>query len=108
MWRRYDLNIPFKVFYPDVDSYIEKVSNKEYWKDKYVKGGNFVRGSKEFSKYYLDLGKEDKVYYLHKLTNDMEFFLSDDGSHIVDIPIFIDKEIYLSMIKYYNSCKKWS
>ncbi len=101
-FKPFEFVLPFKVFYPDVDSYIEKVSNKEYWKDKYIKGGNFVRGSKEFSEYYLDLGKEDKVYYLHKLTNDVEFFLSDDAHHIVDMPVFVNKEMYLSMINYYK------
>ena len=101
-FKPFENKLPFIIFYPNVNSCIEKISNKELWKGRYEDGGDFIRGSKEFSKYYLDLGESNKVHYIKKLTTDMEFFLSDDAHHIVDMPVFVNKELYLSMINYYK------
>ena len=69
-------------------------------KDRYEDGGDFVRGSEEFSKYYLDLGVPDKVHYIKKLTTDIEFFLSDDASSIVEWKL--EPKIYENMMEYYE------
>ena len=69
-------------------------------KDRYEDGGDFIRGSEEFFKYYLNLGVPDKVHYIKKLTTDMEFFLSDDASSIVEWKL--EPKIYENMMEYYE------
>lgn len=96
----FENKLPFIIFSPSVDSYIEKLSNKELWKDRYEDGGDFIRGSEEFSKYYLDLGEPDKVHYIKKLTTDMEFFLSDNSDNPVEWEL--EPKIYEKMMEYYE------
>ena len=99
-FKPFENKLPFIIFSPSVDSYIDKLSNKELLKDRYEDGGDFIRGSKEFFKYYLNLGEPDKVHYIKKLTTDMEFFLSDDASSIVEWEL--ESRIYKKMMEYYD------
>ena len=98
-FKPFENKLPFIIFSPSVDSYIDKLSNKELLKDRYEDGGDFIRGSEEFSKYYLDLGIPDRVHYIKKLTTDIEFFLSDDASSIVEWKL--EPRIYEKMTDYY-------
>ena len=86
----------------DYDSVLDNMclSNKELWKDRYEDGGDFIRGSEEFSKYYLDLREPDKVHYIKKLTTDMEFFLSDNSDNPVEWEL--EPKIYEKMMEYYE------